>query len=133
MSSARIAANIAAALSMGFLYGYFDYHIQAATDYRFMGSPFPWIAMFLMFILPNALIHYRHVPVGLANAALGLSTEDAAYWMWARTPPASWAWFYPVWHHIPLDDVAGILIAALLYRWGEDYRAGWEARHHDGR
>ena len=130
MSSARIAANAAAALSMGFLYGYFDYHIQAATDYRFMGSPFPWIAMFLMFILPSALIHYRHVPIGLANAALGLSAEDLAYWMWARTPPASWAWFYPVWHHIPLDDVAGIVIAALLYRWGEGYRAGWEARHH---
>ena len=31
MSSARIAANAAAALSMGFLYGYFDYHIQAAS------------------------------------------------------------------------------------------------------
>ncbi|MFP3209488.1 MAG: hypothetical protein RXR82_07335 [Nitrososphaeria archaeon] len=133
MSGARIAANAAAALSMGFLYGYFDYHIQAATDYRFMGSPFPWVAMFLMFILPNALIHYRHVPVGLANAALGLSTEDLAYWFWARQLPASWAWFYPVWHHIPLDDVAGIVIAALLYWWGENYRSGWEARRNVGR
>jgi hypothetical protein len=129
MSNARIAANIAAALSMGFLYGYFDYSIQAATGYRFMGTPFPWVAMFLMFILPNALMHYRHVPVGLANAALGLSTEDLAYWFWARQLPASWAWFYPVWHGVPLDDVAGVLIAALLYRWGEGYRAGWEAGH----
>jgi hypothetical protein len=129
MSSARIAANVAAALSMGFLYGYFDYSIQAATDYRFMGTLFPWIAMFLMFILPNALEHYRHVPIGLANAALGLSTEDLAYWFWARQLPASWAPFYPVWHHIPLDDVAGIFIAALLYRWGEGYRARWEARN----
>jgi len=129
-SGARIAANAAAALSMGFLYGYFDYHIQAATDYRFMGTLFPWVAMFLMFILPNALEHYSRIPIGLANAALGLSTEDLAYWLWAHTPPSSWAWFYPVWHGIPLDDVAGILIALLLYRLGEGYRARWEARYH---
>ncbi len=107
---------------MGFFYGYFDYHIQALAGYRFMDQLFPWIAMFAMFVLPNVLIDYRHVPWGLANAALGLSAEDAAYWFWSRTWPASWAWFYPVWHGIPLDDVAGVLMAAVLYWIGLNSR-----------
>jgi hypothetical protein len=119
----RLLMNALAALSMGFLYGYFDYHIQAATGYRFMNQLFPWVIMFTMFVLPNVLIDYKHVPWGLANAALGLSVEDAAYWFWARTPPASWAWFYPVAWHIPLDDVLGAAIAAALYWWGARVRA----------
>ncbi|MFP3209240.1 MAG: hypothetical protein RXR82_06020 [Nitrososphaeria archaeon] len=113
--SPKIAANAAAAVIMGFFYGYFDYHIQAATGYHFMDTIFPWIIMFGMFVLPNALIHYRHIPLGLANAVLGLSVEDAAYWVWARQLPVSWAWFYPVVWHIPLDDVLGAALAAALY------------------
>ena len=129
INNKRLTANILSALIMGFLYGYFDYHIQATTNYLFMGALFPWFVMVGMFVLPNVLIHYRHAFVGMANASLALSIEDLAYWFWAKTLPASWAWFYPVAWHIPIDDVIGIILAALLYYYGERYRTSWELRH----
>jgi len=118
----RLFANVLSAFMMGFLYAYFDFHIQKATQYTFMNSLFPWIIMYSLFIIPNVIINYKHIFYGFANASLGLSIEDLSYWFWAKTLPKSWAWFYPVVYYVPVDDVFGILLAIFFYYYGEKSR-----------
>ena len=74
-----------------------------------------WIMLFGLFIAPFLIINYKKPLYGLAAALIGLSTEDLFYWFWAKTLPASWSIYYPVLHHIPLDDIFGIFLALLLF------------------
>ncbi len=111
----RVFFNALSALAFGAFYGYFDYSLQASTHFTFMDLLFPWIMMFGMFILPNILIDYNHIFIGMGNAAIALSTEDAMYWFWAHTWPTSWAWFYPVVYHVPMIDVLGYAIGIIFY------------------
>jgi len=46
----------------------------------------------------------------------GSTIEDIAYWVIGLEIPYSWAWFYPVYYGIPLDDVIGFIALAILYR-----------------
>ncbi len=115
----KILFNILASLSFGFFYGYFDFHIEQATGYMFMSQIFPWFVLFSMFTIPNLLIDYRHLPWGFANSFTALSFEDISYWIWARTLPYQWSFLYPVVFHIPVDDIAGFIIAGILYRYGD--------------
>ncbi len=115
----KIFFNILASFSFGFFYGYFDFHIEYATGYMFMSQIFPWIILFSMFTIPNLLIDYKHLPLGLANSFTALSFEDISYWIWARKLPYQWSLIYPVILHIPLDDIAGFIIASILYKYGD--------------
>ncbi|QXJ31085.1 hypothetical protein [Saccharolobus shibatae] len=45
----------------------------------------------------------------------GSIVEDVMYWIIDLRLPFSWAWFYPVYFGIPIDDVIGVIILAVIY------------------
>ncbi|QXJ34096.1 hypothetical protein [Saccharolobus shibatae] len=45
----------------------------------------------------------------------GSIVEDVMYWIIDLRLPFSWAWFYPVYFGIPIDDVIGVIILAVMY------------------
>ncbi len=38
------------------------------------------------------------------------------YWIVDLKLPFSWAWFYPVYFDIPIDDLIGVVILAAMYK-----------------
>ncbi|BAK54403.1 MULTISPECIES: hypothetical protein [Sulfurisphaera] len=44
----------------------------------------------------------------------GSTLEDIIYWILDVRVPYSWAWFYPVYYGIPIDDVIGVLLLMLI-------------------
>ncbi|BDB99932.1 hypothetical protein [Saccharolobus caldissimus] len=46
----------------------------------------------------------------------GSVTEDIVYWILDLRLPYSWAWFYPVYYGLPIDDLIGIILLFILYK-----------------
>ncbi|ACP39174.1 hypothetical protein [Saccharolobus islandicus] len=46
----------------------------------------------------------------------GSIVEDIMYWIVDLKLPFSWAWFYPVYFDIPIDDLIGVVILAAMYK-----------------
>ncbi|BFH73009.1 hypothetical protein SJAV_09530 [Sulfurisphaera javensis] len=44
----------------------------------------------------------------------GSTMEDIVYWILDLHIPYSWAWFYPVYFVIPVDDVIGMILLIIL-------------------
>ena len=42
------------------------------------------------------------------------TVEDILYWVIGLEVPRQWAWFYPVIHGIPIDDVIGVILLIVL-------------------
>ena len=51
-----------------------------------------------------------------ANFFASMTLEDVFYWIIKWEAPFQYAWYYPVLHHIPLDDIAGTIAAVVLYK-----------------
>lgn len=47
----------------------------------------------------------------------GSVTEDIVYWILDLRLPYSWAWFYPVYYGLPIDDLIGIVLLFILYKY----------------
>lgn len=47
----------------------------------------------------------------------GSITEDIVYWILDLRFPYSWAWFYPVYYGLPIDDLIGIIFLFILYKY----------------
>ncbi|QGA55447.1 hypothetical protein GFS03_13160 [Sulfolobus sp. E5-1-F] len=47
----------------------------------------------------------------------GSVVEDVMYWIIDLKLPFSWAWFYPVYVDIPIDDVIGVIILVAIYEF----------------
>lgn len=47
-----------------------------------------------------------------------MTLEDVFYWILDNELPFSYAWYYPVFHHIPIDDVVEITVATILLKLG---------------
>jgi hypothetical protein len=110
-----LMANIVASAFLGFLYAFFDYHIEELSNFQFMSSFFPWIILFSLFFIPNMFIHYNRPILAIANTVFGLTVEDLSYWFWADSVAYSWSVLYPVYLGIPIDDIFGLIASGILY------------------
>ncbi|MCY0849708.1 hypothetical protein [Sulfuracidifex metallicus] len=43
--------------------------------------------------------------------------EDVLYWIFDLKEPYQWAWFYPVFHGLPIDDLIGFIFLALTFKY----------------
>jgi len=71
----------------------------------------------LIFVFPSYLASGKLISLEtLWYLIYGSTIEDIAYWVIGLEVPYSWAWFYPVYYDIPLDDVIGFIALAILYK-----------------
>jgi len=71
----------------------------------------------LLFVYPSYLASGKLLSLEtLWYLIYGSTVEDIAYWLIALEVPYSWAWFYPVYYGIPLDDVIGVIALVILYK-----------------
>ena len=71
----------------------------------------------LIFVFPSYLASGKLASLEtLWYLIYGSTIEDIAYWVIGLEVPYSWAWFYPVYYGIPLDDVIGFIALAILYK-----------------
>ena len=71
----------------------------------------------LIFVYPSYLASGKLISLEtLWYLIYGSTIEDIAYWVIGLEIPYSWAWFYPVYYGVPLDDVIGI-IALIILNW----------------
>ena len=58
----------------------------------------------------------RNIRIWFANFFASMTLEDVFYWVIKREAPFQYAWYYPVLYHIPLVDIVGAVVAAVLYK-----------------
>lgn len=96
---------------------------QISTSPKWMKDIFtPFVSLYFYRIIYIVLFGF---PSYLASGKLlsletiwyiiyGSTMEDIIYWIFDLHIPYSWAWFYPVYLGIPIDDVISVIILILL-------------------
>ena len=75
------------------------------------------IIYILLFLYPSYLASGKLLSLEtLWYLIYGSIAEDVTYWLIGLEVPYSWAWFYPVYYGIPLDDVIGTIALVILYK-----------------
>ena len=102
----NLLINIVRALSLGISYGIIETYvpIEQIPIYR--------IIYLVMLSLPFISVNYF---VWLGDAALCMLVQDMTYWAYLHEIPGQWAWYYPVYHGIPLLYPAGIVLITIFY------------------
>jgi hypothetical protein len=102
----NLLINIVRALSLGISYGIIETYvpIEQIPIYR--------VIYLAMLSLPFISVNYF---VWLGDAALCMLVQDMTYWAYLHEIPGQWAWYYPVYHGIPLLYPAGIVLITIFY------------------
>ena len=74
----------------------------------------PYIYRVIYFILFFAISLTPSLRLTFAYFFISMTLEDAFYWILANQLPFSYAWYYPVIDHIPIDDIVEVAIAVVL-------------------
>jgi hypothetical protein len=109
----RLWINILRAILLGLTYGYLEVHISVTL---------PTLVYRVVYILLLTLPFVNsNLWIWFADGLLAQATQDSSFWLFKGQLPYSWAWYYPVWHHIPLDDVIASIVIVILYSKGKNY------------
>jgi hypothetical protein len=103
----RIEINILRGLLLGLVYGWIeDTHVSQTftVGYR--------IAYVLLLALPFISRDWK---LWLGDGVTAMFTQDASFWVFARTWPSSWAWYYPVLDGVPVLYPIAVLMMIVLY------------------
>ena len=102
----NLLINIVRALSLGISYGIVETYvpIEQIPVYR--------IIYVVMLSLPFISVNYF---VWLGDAVLCMLVQDITYWTYLHEIPGQWAWYYFVYHGIPLLYPAGIVLITIFY------------------
>jgi len=102
----NLLINIVRALSLGISYGIIETYVPIKE------IPIYRIIYLVMLSLPFISVNYF---VWLGDAALCMLVQDMTYWAYLHEIPDQWAWYYPVYHGIPLLYPAGIVLITIFY------------------
>ena len=113
----NLLINIVRALSLGISYGIVETYvpIEQIPVYR--------VIYIVMLSLP--FISYNYF-VWLGDAVLCMLVQDITYWAYLHEIPGQWAWYYFVYHGIPLLYPVGIIIIILSYWKAKKYSVEYE-------
>jgi len=113
----NLLINIVRALSLGISYGIVETYvpIEQIPVYR--------VIYIVMLSLPFISVNYF---VWLGDAVLCMLVQDITYWTYLHEIPGQWAWYYFVYHGIPLLYPAGIIIIILSYWKAKKYSVEYE-------
>ena len=113
----NLLINIVRALSLGISYGIVETYvpIEQIPVYR--------VIYIVMLSLPFISVNYF---VWLGDAVLCMLVQDMTYWAYLHEIPGQWAWYYFVYHGIPLLYPAGIIIIILSYWKAKKYSVEYE-------
>ena len=116
----NLLINIVRALSLGISYGIIETYvpIEQIPVYR--------IIYVVMLSLPFISVNYF---VWLGDALLCMLVQDITYWAYLHEIPGQWAWYYFVYHGIPLLYPAGIIIIILSYLKAKKYNVEYERKN----
>ena len=116
----NLLINIVRALSLGISYGIIETYvpIEQIPVYR--------IIYVVMLSLPFISVNYF---VWLGDAVLCMLVQDITYWAYLHEIPGQWAWYYFVYHGIPLLYPAGIIIIILSYLKAKKYNVEYERKN----
>jgi len=116
----NLLINIVRALSLGISYGIIETYvpIEQIPVYR--------IIYVVMLSLPFISVNYF---VWLGDAVLCMLVQDITYWAYLHEIPGQWAWYYFVYHGIPLLYPAGIIIIILSYWKAKKYNVEYERKN----
>ncbi len=71
----------------------------------------------VIFLFPSWLASGKLVSFStLWYLVYGSTIEDVFYWIMDLKLPYSWAWFYPVFYGIPVDDLIAVIFLVTTYR-----------------
>jgi len=113
----NLLINIVRALSLGISYGIVETYvpIEQIPVYR--------VIYIVMLSLPFISVNYF---VWLGDAVLCMLVQDMTYWAYLHEIPGQWAWYYFVYHGIPLLYPVGIIIIILSYWKAKKYSVEYE-------
>jgi|GEM_PF-1071296 len=119
----NLLINIVRALSLGISYGIVETYvpIEQIPVYR--------VIYIVMLSLP--FISYNYF-VWLGDAVLCMLVQDITYWAYLHEIPGQWAWYYFVYHGIPLLYPVGIIIIILSYWKAKKYSVENERENKKG-
>jgi hypothetical protein len=110
--------NVSRAAALGLVYGFIELQFvstSAEGPYR--------VAYFLLLSLPFINLNLF---VWGADAVFATTVQDASFWVMDYASkgalPSAWAWFYPVWGHLPLLYIPAVPLIVYLYRQGARHR-----------
>ncbi|WP_338598383.1 hypothetical protein V6M85_07295 [Sulfolobus tengchongensis] len=84
------------------------------------------ILYILIFSFPSYLASSKLISIDtIWYLIYGSVAEDAIYWILDLRIPYSWAWFYPVYYGIPIDDVIGLVALFIIIKYKELRRKIW--------
>lgn len=106
-----LLVNMLRSLLFGIVYSILEVDIPIweyipTLDYR--------ILYFIIFAIATFSTSYL---VWGANFFLSMTFEDISYWIIKNQLPFSYAWYYPVFDHIPLVDTIGGILSVVLYAY----------------
>jgi len=119
----NLLINIVRALSLGISYGIVETYvpIEQIPVYR--------VIYIVMLSLPFISVNYF---VWLGDAVLCMLVQDITYWAYLHEIPGQWAWYYFVYHGIPLLYPVGIIIIILSYWKAKKYSVENERENKKG-
>ena len=119
----NLLINIVRALSLGISYGIVETYvpIEQIPVYR--------VIYIVMLSLPFISVNYF---VWLGDAVLCMLVQDMTYWAYLHEIPGQWAWYYFVYHGIPLLYPVGIIIIILSYWKAKKYSVENERENKKG-
>ena len=106
MTIKALVMGIGFAIMEAMLFKYGVYNLPTRITYWAS-----WIVIFTAGLLREETWSLR---LYVKSVVLMFTVEDAMYWVFAWELPYSWAVYYPVIWHIPIDDVIGTIIYIVL-------------------
>jgi hypothetical protein len=111
VSLVSLRLNILRALALGFVYGMIEYFFV----YPALGGLYRFLYIALL-VLPFVNLNGW---VWMADSAFAMTIQDSSYWVVAylltRTLPWQWAWYYPVFSHVPLLYFVSVPLVIYAY------------------
>ena len=102
----NLLLNLLRVLSLGVSYGIIETYVP--------GYEIPVYRIIYIVMLAFPFIS-RNLWLWLSDAITCMLVQDITFWIYLRELPKQWAWYYPVYNHIPLLYLVAIPLAVYSY------------------
>jgi len=90
--------------------------VEVKTPFYLYINPYIYRVIYFIFFFVISLV--PSVTLTFSLFLYSMTLEDVFYWILDNELPFNYAWYYPVYYHIPIDDAIEVTVATILLKLG---------------